>query len=71
MVENLFIHLDDPDPMFQEKVYNVLRAALDVDQDVVIKNAKASLTSHQSPKYCNMILQYASERALSLKISGA
>lgn len=62
MVEYLFIHLDDPDPCFKEKIYEVLVGALDIDSNEVIKGAESSLLSHCSRYYCDRLLICASER---------
>lgn len=59
IVENLFVHLDDPDNSFKEKVYEVLIVAIDVNADEVIKRAKVSLLSHSSRLYCDLLLQYS------------
>ena len=60
MVENLFLHLDDPSPFFREKVYNVLcYAALVVDPNTVANNAKNSLSSHRDKELCLKLLHAA------------
>lgn len=61
IVDNLFIHLDDPDESFKEKVYHVLLAALNVDVDLVVKDAKSSLLSHTNRHYCDLLLKQSSE----------
>eukprot|EP01083_Nonionella_stella_P133223 404991_1 len=62
MVENLFVHLDDPNPDLQEKVYGALVAAVSVDSAVVAKNAEASIFSHRNSKYCKKLLNLACEK---------
>lgn len=59
MVENLFLHLDDPSPLFREKVYNVLCYALVVDPNTVASNAKNSLSSHRDKELCLKLLDAA------------
>eukprot|EP00553_Chaetoceros_curvisetus_P011478 CAMPEP_0204635324 /NCGR_PEP_ID=MMETSP0717-20131115/31310_1 /ASSEMBLY_ACC=CAM_ASM_000666 /TAXON_ID=230516 /ORGANISM="Chaetoceros curvisetus" /LENGTH=220 /DNA_ID=CAMNT_0051654043 /DNA_START=18 /DNA_END=680 /DNA_ORIENTATION=+ len=56
MVENLFLHMDDPNPAMQERVYNTLVASIAIDKDAVTKVARVSMTSHRTPKYCKKIL---------------
>jgi len=62
MVENLFVHLDDPNPGLQEKVYAALVAAVSVDPAVVAKNAEASIFSHRHSKYCKKLLNLACDK---------
>ena len=62
MVENLFVHLDDPNPGLQEKVYAALVAAVAVDPAVVAKNAEASIFSHRHSKYCKKLLNLACDK---------
>ena len=59
MVENLFLHLDDPNPDFREKVYDVLTTAISVDSNTVARNAKTSLSSHHIKDLCLKLLQAA------------
>ncbi len=61
IVDYLFIHLDDPDESFKEKVYHVLLAALNVDVDLVVKGAKSSLLSHTNRHYCDLLLKQPSK----------
>lgn len=68
MVEYLFIHLDDPDPCFKEKIYHVLVVALDIDSNEVIKGAEKSLLSHSNRYYCDLILKCASEKIRLQKV---
>jgi len=56
MVENLFLHLDDPNPVFREKVYTVLATTIAVDSNAVISNAKKSLSSHHIKDLCLKLL---------------
>jgi hypothetical protein len=64
IVENLFIHMDDPDPTYKEQVYEVVQAAYDIDPACVIQNAQSSIMSHKTRKYCDLILIYASENRI-------
>ena len=64
IVENLFIHMDDPDPAYQKQVYEVVQVAFDIDPTCVIKNAESSIMSHKTRKYCDLILMYASEKGV-------
>ena len=58
MVENLFIHMDDPNIVLQQKVYDVLITAMSVNKQLVLDNAKLCLSSHRSPVLCEMILRH-------------
>ena len=57
ILDQLFIHLDDPDPAIQEAVVPVIVvAANSIDKNLVIKKAENSKQSHRSPSLCNRIL---------------
>ena len=60
MVENLFIHMDDPDKTFQRKVYEVILNAIPVNSEVVNRNAIASLSSQHSSEFCKMLRNQSS-----------
>ena len=62
ITENLFIHLDDPNPAFKEKIFHVLVALLNIDKRYVIKGAQAGLLSHSSTSHCDLLLQYAKQK---------
>lgn len=55
IVERLFVHMDDPDPSFQEKIFDVLTTASDVDYSVVLKNIETALQSHKSRFFCQLL----------------
>lgn len=56
-LDQLFIHLDDPQPVIQEAVYPViLRVAEAIDREAVIKKAQAQRMAHRSPTLCDRIL---------------
>ncbi len=59
--EQLFVHLDDPNPALKEKVFEVLVVLLDIDKKHVIKGAKSSLSSHSCRHHCDLLLEFASE----------
>lgn len=61
ITENLFIHLDDPNPAFKERIFHVLVALLNIDKKGVIKGAEAGLLSHSSTHHCDLLLQYAQQ----------
>lgn len=62
IVETLFIHLDDTDTLLQRKVYDTILSAISVNAEVVIRHSELSLSSHQSPKLCQMLLELALQK---------
>ena len=57
ILDQLFIHLDDPDPAIQEAVLPVIViAANHIDKDLVVKKAENSKNSHRSSALCNRLL---------------
>lgn len=53
IVENLFLHLEDPDLSFQERVCSVLMKASEVDLNSFKRSAKVFLSSQQSYQVTN------------------
>lgn len=57
ILDQLFIHLDDPDPAIQEAVLPVIVvAANNVDKELALKKAENSKNSHRSPALCQRII---------------
>eukprot|EP00597_Dinobryon_sp_UTEXLB2267_P018080 CAMPEP_0201114058 /NCGR_PEP_ID=MMETSP0812-20130820/78180_1 /ASSEMBLY_ACC=CAM_ASM_000668 /TAXON_ID=98059 /ORGANISM="Dinobryon sp., Strain UTEXLB2267" /LENGTH=977 /DNA_ID=CAMNT_0047377649 /DNA_START=1245 /DNA_END=4175 /DNA_ORIENTATION=+ len=57
MLDQLFIHLDDPDPNIQQAVYPVIVVAANaVDKALVLRKAESSKSSHRSSALCNRLI---------------
>ena len=57
ILDQLFIHLDDPDPAIQEAVLPVIVVAANcIDKSLVVKKAENSKNSHRSSALCNRLL---------------
>jgi len=56
MCDQLLIHLDDPDPVIQAAVYDILVVAVEVDGGVVKKKATAVRGSHRDVRWCDKLL---------------
>jgi len=57
VLEQLFVHLDDPDPDIQQAVFAVIVvAAHAVDKALVLKMAESSKDSHRSTALCNHLI---------------
>lgn len=69
IVEKLFVHMDDPEPNFQEMVFDVLVIASDVDSSVVLKNIETALMSHKNQRLCNLLREHIGNKMTSQKIT--
>lgn len=56
MLDQLFIHLDDPDAGIQQAVLSVIMVASQVNKDLVCKKAQNCRTTHRSPDMCDKVL---------------
>jgi len=70
IVDQLLVHLDDPDTRFQDTILDVITVALDIDLDLVVKKCTAARSSHRSTHFCDMLLQRADEKAALKKAIG-
>lgn len=56
-LDQLFIHLDDPDPKIQKSIFDVLvHIAEHVDSKLVLKKANANIQSHRTPVMCETVI---------------
>lgn len=56
ILDQLFIHLDDPNPNIQQAVFNTIVTASNVDKGLVIKKAESNRLSHRSPVLCDKVI---------------
>ena len=57
MLDQLFIHLDDPDPTIQEAVLQVIvKAGKFIDKEIVLKKANNNRKNHRSPVMCDKVI---------------
>lgn len=54
-LDQLFIHLDDPDPAVQQAVCQVIVTASTLDKELVLKKAVSNRANHRSPDMCDKI----------------
>lgn len=64
IVEQLLMHMDDPNKAIQKVVFDVLVVALSVDCHVVIQHTERVKLSHRSSKLCDKLLSRAKENSL-------
>ncbi|KAG6609452.1 Elongation factor-type GTP-binding protein [Phytophthora cinnamomi] len=55
----LFVHLDDSEPEIQEAVFEVLKETVAIDAPRLAKKAEENRSRHQSPRYCDQLLELA------------
>jgi len=55
-LDQLFIHLDDPDPEIQQAVFKVIIQASEIDKQLVLKKAERNVNSHRTPTMCNKVI---------------
>lgn len=48
---------DDPDPVIQQAVFDILLVAIEVDKEVVKKKATATRNSHRDVRLCDLLLK--------------
>lgn len=54
-LDQLFIHLDDPNPDMQQTVYQVVATCAKIDKALVLKKAAANRGSHRTPDLCDKV----------------
>jgi hypothetical protein len=54
-LDQLFIHLDDPDPTIQQAVYEVIIRLSTLSKNIVLKKTEKNRISHRSPALCDRI----------------
>ena len=55
--DQLLIHMDDPDPVIQRSVFDILAVAVEVDKSVVKKKAASARNSHRDTRLCDALLK--------------
>ena len=55
-LDQLFIHLDDPDAEMQAVVYDVIIIGSSLNKDLVWKKAHESLATHRNTKMCDKLI---------------
>ena len=56
-LDQLFIHLDDPDPTIQAVVYEVIMIGAQLNKDLVWKKAHNNKTAHRTTNMCDLIIK--------------
>jgi len=56
-LDQLFIHLDDPDPAIQAVVYDVVRVGAALNKDLVWKKAHENLATHRTTTMCDRLIK--------------
>ena len=56
-LDQLFIHLDDPDPNIQSVVYDVIRVGVTLNKDLVWKKAHENIATHRSTAMCDRLIK--------------
>jgi hypothetical protein len=57
ILDQLFIHMDDPDPAIQEAVFQVaVTVASSLNKQLVLKKAELNRLSHRTPIMCNKLI---------------
>lgn len=55
-LDQLFIHLDDPDPRIQQAVLQaIVQAATSLDREVVLRKAEKNRACHRTPVMCDRV----------------
>ena len=55
-LDQLFIHLDDPQPDMQHIVYGVIVTCARIDRSWLLKKAGMNRGSHRTPDMCDKII---------------
>jgi len=56
-LDQLFIHLDDPDSTIQAVVYEVIRVGVTINKDLVWKKAHENLATHRTTTMCDRLIK--------------
>jgi len=59
IVQELLIHMDDPDSRMQEAVLNLLISSMSISKETLAKKVLEARPSHRSTKYCDQLLDHA------------
>ena len=62
IVEQLLIHMDDPDPKMQQAILDVLRSSMKINKKTLIKKVQDAKLCHRSSQYCDILLNEASKK---------
>jgi hypothetical protein len=55
-LDQLFIHLDDPDPKIQQAVLQaIVQCATSLDREAVLRKAEKNRTCHRTPAMCDRV----------------
>jgi dynein assembly factor 5 len=55
-LDQLFIHLDDPDEKIQESVKNTILSLKHINSDLILKKAETNKNSHRTPTLCLQVI---------------
>ena len=55
-LDQLFIHLDDPDPAIQAVVYGMVIIGSTLNKDLVWKKAHENLATHRNTRMCDQLI---------------
>ena len=61
LCDQLLIHMDDPDPVIQRSVFDILAVAVEVDRAVVKKKATSTRNSHRDVRLCDALIKLCGE----------
>lgn len=50
------VHLDDSDEVIQDAVFDVIKGAIDIDKQCVLKKAQEVRGRHRNPTYCDKLI---------------
>lgn len=57
ILDQFFIHLDDPNVAVQDAVFKAIIIAAKIDKSLVVKKADSNRLSHRSPLLCDRIAE--------------
>lgn len=55
-LDQLFIHLDDPNPAVQQAVFQTIESSIWIQSDLILKKAESNRLSHRSPIFCEKLI---------------
>jgi dynein assembly factor 5 len=56
-----FVHLDDSDELIQAAVFEVIKEAIQIDKETILKKAQEVRGRHRNPAYCDKLLSLCAE----------
>lgn len=62
IVKACLVHLDDANEEVQVAVFNMLKAAADIDSKAILEEAQVALNKQKYPRLCQELVRYIKDK---------